>query len=245
MFELWQGLMRAIMVVKWGLHLSYGKVNEERPKVATSSTKIVGNEGCVSIGFTDSIHMQNTTTPMYEPFKVADETSKDYEVWLTLDYVHEVNDIMKNSLYRYFIGKMLAFPVVECYLLSSFGLETSPGASDVSPGTSVALTAALAVPANSPKVSTAVPADSPNIPAGVSSKGKYPMVEEDIPVKARTFRQMEEDRLGEEAAKRLHDEEMAHMKRESAEAQRKRQQEVIESAIPNGCVDQAEKTSSG
>nr|GEZ77096.1 JmjC domain-containing protein [Tanacetum cinerariifolium] len=108
----------------------------------------------------------------------------------------------------------------------SFGLETSPGASDVSPGTYVALTAALAVPANRPKVSTAVPTDSPNIPAGVSSKGKYPMVEEDIPVKAKTFRQMEEDRLGEEAAKRLHDEEMAHMERESVEAQRKRQQEV-------------------
>nr|GEY36695.1 uncharacterized mitochondrial protein AtMg00810-like [Tanacetum cinerariifolium] len=64
-----------------------------------------------------------------------------------------------------------------------------------------------AVPADSPKVSIAVPADSPNVPAGVSSKGKYPMVEEDIPVKARTFRQMEEDRL------------------------RKRQQKVIESAM--------------
>nr|GEZ75658.1 synaptobrevin, longin-like domain protein [Tanacetum cinerariifolium] len=88
-----------------------------------------------------------------------------------------------------------------------------------------------AVPADSPKVSIAVLADSPNVPAGVSSKGKYPMVEEDIPVKARTFRQMEEDRLGEEAAKRLHDEEMAHMEKESAEAQRKRQQKVIESAM--------------
>nr|GFD16781.1 hypothetical protein [Tanacetum cinerariifolium] len=36
---------------------------------------------------------------------------------------------------------------------------------------------------------------SPNVPAGVSSKGKSPMVEEDILVKVRTFRQMEEDRL--------------------------------------------------
>nr|GEX17421.1 hypothetical protein [Tanacetum cinerariifolium] len=34
-----------------------------------------------------------------------------------------------------------------------------------------------------------------NVPAGVSSKGKSPMVEEDIPVKVRTFRQMEEDRM--------------------------------------------------
>nr|GEY18100.1 aminoacyl-tRNA synthetase, class 1a, anticodon-binding [Tanacetum cinerariifolium] len=102
-----------------------------------------------------------------------------------------------------------------------------PGASDVSPGASVALTAALAVPADSPKV----PADSPNVHAGVSSKGKSPMVEEDIPVIARTFRQMKEDRLGKEAAKRLHVEEMAHMERERVEAQRKRQQEVLESAM--------------
>nr|GEY56479.1 putative ribonuclease H-like domain-containing protein [Tanacetum cinerariifolium] len=88
-----------------------------------------------------------------------------------------------------------------------------------------------AVPADSLKVLIAVPIDSPNVPAGVSSKGKYPMVEEDIHVKAKTFRQMEEDRLGEEAVKRLHDEEMAHMEKESVEAQRKRQQKVIESAM--------------
>nr|GEU29329.1 hypothetical protein [Tanacetum cinerariifolium] len=47
-------------------------------------------------------------------------------------------------------------------------------------------------------------------PAGVSSKGKSPMVEEDIPIKARTFKHMEEDRL---------------------EVQRKRQQDVLDSAM--------------
>nr|GEZ29415.1 JmjC domain-containing protein [Tanacetum cinerariifolium] len=98
---------------------------------------------------------------------------------------------------------------------------------DVVGNASVAPTAASAVLADSPKVSIAVPADSPNVPAGVSSKGKYPMVEEDIPVKAKTFRQIEEDRLGEEAVKRLHDEEMAHMEKESVEAQRKRQQKTL------------------
>nr|GEW08629.1 JmjC domain-containing protein [Tanacetum cinerariifolium] len=105
------------------------------------------------------------------------------------------------------------------------------GASGVSPGPSVALTAASAVPADSSKVPAAVPVDSPNVPASVSSKGKSPMVKEDIPVKARTFRQMKEDRLGKEAAKRLHEEEMAAMDRERAEAQRQRQQEVLESAM--------------
>nr|GEZ03254.1 JmjC domain-containing protein [Tanacetum cinerariifolium] len=101
----------------------------------------------------------------------------------------------------------------------------------VSSGPSVAPTAALAVLADSLKVPAADPADSSNVPAGVFSKGKSPMVEEDIPVKARTFRQMEEDRLGEEAAKRLHAEEMAVIDRQRAEAQRQRQQEVLESAM--------------
>nr|GEZ15896.1 hypothetical protein [Tanacetum cinerariifolium] len=101
------------------------------------------------------------------------------------------------------------------------------GASPGLPGTFAVPATALAVPTNSLNVSTAVPADSPNVPAGVSSKGKSSMVEEDIPVKVRTFRQLEEDRLGEEAAKRLHDEEMAQLERERAEAQRKRQQKTL------------------
>nr|GEV66753.1 JmjC domain-containing protein [Tanacetum cinerariifolium] len=83
-------------------------------------------------------------------------------------------------------------------------------------------------------------AGSPNVPtdvsssaasAGVSSKDKSPMVEEEVPVKARTFKQMEEDRLGKEAAKRLHDEEIAQLERQRAEVQRKRQQDVIDFAM--------------
>nr|GEU38868.1 ribonuclease H-like domain-containing protein [Tanacetum cinerariifolium] len=105
----------------------------------------------------------------------------------------------------------------------------SPGTSDVPPGTSAIPTAASTVPAGSPNVPTDVP--SSVAPAGVSSKGKSPMLEEDIPVTARTFKQMEEDRLGKEAAKRLHDEEMAQMKRQRAEVQRKRQQDVLDSAM--------------
>nr|GEX00356.1 SGNH hydrolase-type esterase domain-containing protein [Tanacetum cinerariifolium] len=110
------------------------------------------------------------------------------------------------------------------------------GASDVPATTSVVPSspfvvhaAASAVPAGSPNVPAAV--TSSGAPVGVSSKGKSPMVEEHIPIKARTFRQMEEDRLGEEVAKRFHDEEMAQMERERAKAQRKRQQEVLNSAM--------------
>nr|GEV99517.1 putative ribonuclease H-like domain-containing protein [Tanacetum cinerariifolium] len=74
------------------------------------------------------------------------------------------------------------------------------------------------IPAASTSVPTAVPTGASNVPAGslsvladvppsvapadVSNKGKSLMVEEDIPVKARTFKQMQEDILGEQAAKR-------------------------------------------
>nr|GEV21724.1 ribonuclease H-like domain-containing protein [Tanacetum cinerariifolium] len=63
----------------------------------------------------------------------------------------------------------------------------APDASDVSPGPSVTPTAALPIPADSLKVLAAVPFDSPNVPSGASSKGKSPMVEEDIPVTARSL----------------------------------------------------------
>nr|GEX09638.1 sm-like protein LSM7 [Tanacetum cinerariifolium] len=99
----------------------------------------------------------------------------------------------------------------------------------VPPGPFDVPTAALTIPAGSLTVPTNV--SSRADPTGVISKGKSLMVEEDIPVRARIFKQMEEDRLGEEAAKRLHDEEMAKMERERAEVQRKRQQEVLDSAM--------------
>nr|GEW57280.1 putative ribonuclease H-like domain-containing protein [Tanacetum cinerariifolium] len=104
-----------------------------------------------------------------------------------------------------------------------------PGASIVPPGTSVVPTGASTVPAGSPSV----PADvlSSVAHAGVSSKGKSPMVEEGIHVKARTFKQMKEDRLGEEATKRLHDEEQANLDRQRAELQCERQEEVLDSAM--------------
>nr|GEU93978.1 hypothetical protein [Tanacetum cinerariifolium] len=103
------------------------------------------------------------------------------------------------------------------------GIFDVPTAASAIPATALTVpTAASAVPA----IASTVHAGSPYVPtdvlsstahAGVSSKGKSLMVEEDIPVRARTFRQMEEDRLGKEATKRLHDEEMAQLERERAE----------------------------
>nr|GEW76796.1 synaptobrevin, longin-like domain protein [Tanacetum cinerariifolium] len=80
-----------------------------------------------------------------------------------------------------------------------------------------------------PTESLSVPADVPPSvsPAGVSNKVKSLMVYEDITVKERTFKQMQEDKLGEQAAKRLHDEEQAQVDRQEAELQRRRQQEVL------------------
>nr|GEX09185.1 putative ribonuclease H-like domain-containing protein [Tanacetum cinerariifolium] len=104
-----------------------------------------------------------------------------------------------------------------------------PGASNVPSGNFVISTGALTVPDGSPSVPTNVP--SSVAPAGVSNKRKSLMVEEDIPVKARRFKQMEEDRLGEEATKRLHDEEQANLDRQRAELQRQRQEEVLDSAM--------------
>nr|GEX84533.1 putative ribonuclease H-like domain-containing protein [Tanacetum cinerariifolium] len=100
------------------------------------------------------------------------------------------------------------------------------------PSTSVPalfLTGAATVPAGSPSVPDDVP---PSVaPAGVSNKGKSLTVEEDIPVKARTFKQMQEDILGEQATKRLHDEEQAQLDRQRAELQQRRQQEVLDLAM--------------
>ncbi|GKA29176.1 hypothetical protein Tco_0715421 [Tanacetum coccineum] len=68
-----------------------------------------------------------------------------------------------------------------------------------------------------------------DVPAGATfglsddpfNKGKSPLMEEDPPVKERLFRQREEDRLGEEAVRRMYEEEKAELEREREEIQRK------------------------
>ncbi|GJW59320.1 hypothetical protein Tco_0106051, partial [Tanacetum coccineum] len=89
-------------------------------------------------------------------------------------------------------------------------------------GASNYLAACSHIPTNVP---TSVP------PAGVSNKGKTPMVEEDNTVKERTLKHMDNDRLSEEAVKRLHDEEQAQVDRQRAELKRRKQQEVLASAM--------------
>nr|GEV06566.1 synaptobrevin, longin-like domain protein [Tanacetum cinerariifolium] len=109
-----------------------------------------------------------------------------------------------------------------------------PGGASNNPAASTSVPADVPTGAlNVPTGSTSVPTDAPTgvAPAGVSNKGKTPMVEEDITVKERTFRQMHGDILGEQATKRLHDEEQAQVDRQRAELQRRRQQKVLGSAM--------------
>ncbi|GJW51292.1 hypothetical protein Tco_0092643 [Tanacetum coccineum] len=73
--------------------------------------------------------------------------------------------------------------------------------------------------------------------AAPSNKGKSPLVEEDPPIKERSFRQMEEDRLGAEAARKLYEEEQAALAREQEEMQKKRQEDVLNSAKYYNDVD--------
>nr|GEV71234.1 hypothetical protein [Tanacetum cinerariifolium] len=108
-----------------------------------------------------------------------------------------------------------------------------PGGASNNHAASTNVPADVSTSATVPTGSTSVPADvlPSAAPAGVSNKGKTLMVDEVITVKERTFKQMQEDRLGEQAAKRLHDEEQAQVDRQIAEMQRKRQQEVLDSAM--------------
>ncbi|GKE82956.1 hypothetical protein Tco_1552956, partial [Tanacetum coccineum] len=86
--------------------------------------------------------------------------------------------------------------------------------------------------------SSSVPTDEfaggSDVPAGAttdpSNKGKSPLMEEDPPFRERTFRQREEDRLGEEAVRKIYEEEQAELEREREEIQKKRQHDVLNSA---------------
>ncbi|GKD98817.1 hypothetical protein Tco_1382714 [Tanacetum coccineum] len=94
---------------------------------------------------------------------------------------------------------------------------------DIPPSSSIPSDAFAGGSAIPPDVTTG-PTDAP------SDKGKSPMLEEEPPVRERSFRQREEDRLGAEAARRLYEEEQAELAREREEQKQKRQKDVLESA---------------
>ncbi|GJS14151.1 hypothetical protein Tco_0408623 [Tanacetum coccineum] len=76
--------------------------------------KVVMNE-CPS-SYTYKLNPASLTKANFRKLKANLPNYADYDVWLPLTSVHEVNDRMKNSLYGYFIGKRLASPIVECFV---------------------------------------------------------------------------------------------------------------------------------
>ncbi|GJZ43318.1 hypothetical protein Tco_0590573 [Tanacetum coccineum] len=120
-------------------------------------------------------------------------------------------------------------PLIKLAKAAASAADTSPipandnQTADIPPGASTHTTAFGS--------ETAVPTGpSFGFSADPVNKGKSPMVEEDPPIKQRSFRQLEEDRLGAEAAKKLYEEEQAELAREQEERQRKRQEDVLNSA---------------
>ncbi|GKB05455.1 hypothetical protein Tco_0833650, partial [Tanacetum coccineum] len=101
---------------------------------------------------------------------------------------------------------------------AAFAADTSSIPADATPATEVPPSSSIHTDAAS-----AFSADP-------SNKGKSPLVEEDPSIKERSFRQMEEDRLGAEAARKLYEEEQAELARVQEELKRKRQEDVINSA---------------
>nr|GEZ80950.1 JmjC domain-containing protein [Tanacetum cinerariifolium] len=127
------------------------------------------------------------------------------------------------------LDALLALPNADVTIDSNL----PPGGAFDNPAASTIVPADVPTSANVPTGSTSVPADVPTsvAPASVSNKGKTPIVEEDNAVKERAFKQMQADILGEQTAKRLHDEEQAQVDRQRAELQRRRQQEVLASSM--------------
>nr|GEY75761.1 hypothetical protein [Tanacetum cinerariifolium] len=63
---------------------------------------------------------------MANPQKLDTNVPNDADIWLLLASANEVNDRTKNYIYGYFIGKSLAFPVVEWFVRNNwkkYGLE--------------------------------------------------------------------------------------------------------------------------
>ncbi|GKE46290.1 hypothetical protein Tco_1477548 [Tanacetum coccineum] len=124
------------------------------------------------------------------------------------------------------------------------------GPSIVSPGSTTVPTSGSVPAAETIPASSATTTATPSSPVRDARKGKGVAVEEPTPTQAKTFKQLEEERLGWEAAQRLQAQELATFEKQRAESlmkdanlarqmssdfemtedQRKRQQEVLASA---------------
>ncbi|GJW48876.1 hypothetical protein Tco_0080522 [Tanacetum coccineum] len=130
----------------------------------------------------------------------------------------------------------------------SDGAPTGP--STVSPGSTTVPTSSSVPAAETIPASSGTTPETPSSPVRDARKGKGVAVEEPTPTHDKTFKQLEEERLGWEAAQRLQAQELADFEKQRAESlmkdanlarqmsqdfemtedQRKRQQEVLASA---------------
>ncbi|GJW40856.1 hypothetical protein Tco_0066701 [Tanacetum coccineum] len=103
------------------------KVNEPISVTQVLVTKFVGSLNDASVYADVYIESPNTTGPTINV--VNSETTSPNQNGgdqFPLALVHKVNDRMKNFLYVYFIGKRLAFPVIEWFVRNNwekYGLE--------------------------------------------------------------------------------------------------------------------------
>ncbi|GJY25072.1 hypothetical protein Tco_0399798 [Tanacetum coccineum] len=83
----------------------------------------VGNEPIINeipLSYVNKLIPTSLTKANLRKLEVNQPNDADDDVWLPLASVHEVNDRMKNSLYGYFIGKRLSFPVVEWFVRNNW-----------------------------------------------------------------------------------------------------------------------------
>ncbi|GJT99291.1 hypothetical protein Tco_1094809, partial [Tanacetum coccineum] len=104
---------------------------------------------------------------------------------------------------------------------ASIAADTSSVLADATHATEFPLSSSIPTDAFVPTGTTS------DFSADPSKKGKSPMVEDDPPIKERSFRQMGEDRLGAEAARKLYEEEQVELARVQEEMKKKRLEDVI------------------
>ncbi|GJX94899.1 putative ribonuclease H-like domain-containing protein [Tanacetum coccineum] len=184
------------------------------PRPTTTTTSVpVHEHGPSSDPNIDSSSRPDKTAPdLFTSTNVKDETIKRKFVMTDSDKEEDVVPDVD--------------PLIKLAKAAAAALDVPTGGShdaDIPPGSSI--------PFDVPAGGSDVPAGATTGPsADPSNKGKSPLVEEDPLVRERTFRQREEDRLGEEAARRIYEEELAELEKEREEMQRKRQQDVLNSA---------------
>nr|GEU37806.1 reverse transcriptase domain-containing protein [Tanacetum cinerariifolium] len=111
---------------------SKADLNMESQNDATKTADVSSDVSTsMSIGLTINVVNSETISPirmvMIRLKLEANMLNVDYDVGLSLASFHEVNDGMKNFLYEYFIGKRLAFPVVEWFVHNNWKRMDSRG----------------------------------------------------------------------------------------------------------------------